>query len=232
MEGAILLRDPSNNYKENTKFPKVVAADSQSLKEFTFDDLEKATCGFSKPLIISGGDVFLGWVEQNTLAPSEEGVGTAIAVKQITSELLSQDEWRKFEAKIGRFGWMEVWETHDGKQLNGTFGYLKAGDHGGCSPIKNDDVFDFGLVLLETLTGKHPSTFEQVFLGLESLEMEAPKSKLNKRKIRKMMDPRLKKDDYSLEEAFKCLTLASRCTAIEPEYRPSREEISSSLEGI
>ncbi|KAK9049589.1 hypothetical protein SSX86_031442, partial [Deinandra increscens subsp. villosa] len=220
------LRDPSNNYKENTKFPKVVAADSQSLKEFTFDDLEKATRGFSKPLIISGGDVFLGWVEQNTLAPfEEEGVGTAVAVKQITSELLSQDEWlATMVCYFSRICSHKCFLSYD---------LLRLTPGGGCSPIKNDDVFNFGLVLLETLTGKHPSAFEQVFLGLESLEMEAaPKSKLNKRKIRKMMDPRLKKDDYSLEEAFKCLTLASRCTAIEPEYRPSREEISSSLEGI
>ncbi|KAI3496454.1 hypothetical protein L1887_38818 [Cichorium endivia] len=55
-----------------------------SLKIFKFADLETATRNFSQDLLLgtgSNGDVFLGWVDKNTFAPSTQGVGIAIAVK-------------------------------------------------------------------------------------------------------------------------------------------------------
>ncbi|KAJ0816961.1 putative transferase [Helianthus annuus] len=95
----------------------------------------------------------------------------------------------------------------------------------------NNDICSFGFVMLETLTGSHLSNLDDVLEGLESLELRAPKSKSNRRKLKKMMDPRLK-DSYSIDGAFKCMALTLRCTAIRPEYRPSMEEIVWSLEQI
>ncbi|XP_076954336.1 putative receptor-like protein kinase At5g39000 [Bidens hawaiensis] len=80
---------------DNSMFPKMkevrakFQSPSSSLKEYTFDDLENATKKFSPDLLLGEGDfgkVFLGWVEQNTLAPSKQGVEIAIAVKRFHLE--------------------------------------------------------------------------------------------------------------------------------------------------
>ncbi|XP_076938365.1 putative serine/threonine-protein kinase PBL18 [Bidens hawaiensis] len=76
---------------DNNMFPemKEIYADSQcpspGLKEFGFDDLKKATREFSpKRLLGEGGfgNVFLGWVEPKTLAPTKHGDGIAVVVKR------------------------------------------------------------------------------------------------------------------------------------------------------
>ncbi|KAF5808178.1 putative protein kinase RLK-Pelle-RLCK-VIIa-2 family [Helianthus annuus] len=56
-----------------------------TLKEVKFADLKKATKNFSMHVRIPPtyvGRVFLAWVEQNTLAPSKERDGIAVAVKR------------------------------------------------------------------------------------------------------------------------------------------------------
>ncbi|KAJ0794536.1 putative transferase [Helianthus annuus] len=80
---------------------KEVLADFQSpspsLNVFKFSDLEKATNNFSVDLLLGEGlygKVFLGWVEQDTLAPSTQGVGTAVAIKRVNQESLQGPaEW-------------------------------------------------------------------------------------------------------------------------------------------
>ncbi|MFS7950628.1 putative transferase [Helianthus anomalus] len=80
---------------------KAVPADFQSpspnLNVFKFADLEKATRMFSLDLLLGEGGfgkVFLGWVEQNTLAPSKQGVGIAVAVKRFHQEgLQGRRQW-------------------------------------------------------------------------------------------------------------------------------------------
>ncbi|KAJ0759780.1 putative transferase [Helianthus annuus] len=70
---------------------------SPSLKVFKFSDLEKATNNFSVDLLLGEGlygKVFLGWVEQDTLAPSTQGVGIAVAIKRVNQESLQGPaEW-------------------------------------------------------------------------------------------------------------------------------------------
>ncbi|KAJ0586616.1 putative transferase, protein kinase RLK-Pelle-RLCK-VIIa-2 family [Helianthus annuus] len=59
---------------------------SPNLKVFKFSDLEKSTRKFSLDLLLGEGGfgkVFLGWVEENTLAPSKQGVGIPVAVKRL-----------------------------------------------------------------------------------------------------------------------------------------------------
>ncbi|KAL8252314.1 hypothetical protein R6Q59_036007 [Mikania micrantha] len=94
----------STNSKGNNMFPhmKEVPAHFPSpspiLKEFRFSDLEKATRSFSPDLILgvgSFGNVFLGWVKENTLAPSKQGVGIAVAVKRLNEESVQgAAEWQ------------------------------------------------------------------------------------------------------------------------------------------
>ncbi|KAI3708735.1 hypothetical protein L2E82_38150 [Cichorium intybus] len=56
-----------------------------SLKVFKFSDLEKTTRNFSQDLLIGRdgyGEVFIGWVDGKTFAPSRKGFGIAVAVKR------------------------------------------------------------------------------------------------------------------------------------------------------
>ncbi|KAL8252309.1 hypothetical protein R6Q59_036002 [Mikania micrantha] len=85
----------STTSKGNNMFPlmKEVPAHFPSpspiLKEFRFSDLEKATGRFSPDLLLGEGGfgkVFLGWVKENTLAPSKQGVGMSVAVKRLDKE--------------------------------------------------------------------------------------------------------------------------------------------------
>ncbi|KAJ0759785.1 putative transferase [Helianthus annuus] len=68
-----------------------------SLNVFKFADLEKATRKFSLDLLLGEGGfgkVFLCWVEPNTLAPSKQGVGVAVAVKRLNQESMQgHAEW-------------------------------------------------------------------------------------------------------------------------------------------
>ncbi|KAL8252308.1 hypothetical protein R6Q59_036001 [Mikania micrantha] len=59
---------------------------SPILKEFRFSDLKEATRSFSPDLILGEGGfgkVFLAWVKEDTLSPSKQGVGMAVAVKRL-----------------------------------------------------------------------------------------------------------------------------------------------------
>ncbi|XP_076921698.1 putative serine/threonine-protein kinase PBL22 isoform X2 [Bidens hawaiensis] len=92
-----------NNSKGNTRFPDMKGvpahfqSPSPSLKEFRLDDLKKATRNFGLELLLGQGDfglVFLGWVDQNTLAPSVQSAGIPVAVKRLTPKgFEGQAEW-------------------------------------------------------------------------------------------------------------------------------------------
>ncbi|KAJ0579419.1 putative transferase [Helianthus annuus] len=62
---------------------------SQSMNEFSFDTLNKATREFCPDLLLGVGrfrKVFLGWVDKKTFAPSKHGDGIAIVVKRFNQE--------------------------------------------------------------------------------------------------------------------------------------------------
>lgn len=56
-----------------------------SLKVFSFADLETATSNFSLYMPFGlgcFGNLFLGWVDENTFAPLRDGIGITVAVKR------------------------------------------------------------------------------------------------------------------------------------------------------
>ena len=92
------------------------------------------------------------------------------------------------------------------------------------------DMYGFGVVLLETLT------------GLKALDTKRPNEQQNlvewtrpmletRKKLKKIMDPRLEQN-YPLEAAVKCAKLIFRCLEHNPKDRPSSEEALHSLEQI
>jgi serine/threonine protein kinase len=93
------------------------------------------------------------------------------------------------------------------------------------------DVYGFGVVLLEMLT------------GLQALDLKRPTEKQNliewikpflsdKRKLKgNIVDYRLE-GQYSLKAAFETAQLILKCLESDPKMRPSMEDVLGTLEGI
>ncbi|KAF5808126.1 putative protein kinase RLK-Pelle-RLCK-VIIa-2 family [Helianthus annuus] len=324
----------SSNSKGNNIFQVVneVPADfrrpNPSLNVFKFADLEKATRKFSLDLLLGEGGfgkVFLCWVEPNTLAPSKQGVGVAVAVKRLDHESLQghaewmaevnflgymahpniikllgycMDEperllvyeympnksldrflftdtpntavplsWRTrllimigvargltylhsanviyrdlkpanilldgdFNAKLADFGLArrgpETEGTHVSTCVVGTYGYA-APEYvqTGRLNIKSD-VYGFGVVMLESITGQRAIDRNNQPQNLVECVTQI---KSDKRKLKKIMDPRLE-DKYPLKGTSECFELALRCVVHNPKDRPSSEQVLQSLEQI
>ncbi|KAL8457621.1 hypothetical protein ACS0TY_035475 [Phlomoides rotata] len=62
---------------------------SSNLKSFTFNDLKNATKNFSCDSLIEEGGfgyVFKGWINEETLAPSRQGMGMVVVVKKLKAQ--------------------------------------------------------------------------------------------------------------------------------------------------
>nr|GMC98998.1 probable serine/threonine-protein kinase Cx32, chloroplastic [Ipomoea batatas] len=79
---------------------------SANLKIYSFVDLKSATRSF-KPDSVLGtggfGTVYKGWVDENTLAPSRNGVGITVAIKKMNPESTQGfEEWQSEVNFLGR----------------------------------------------------------------------------------------------------------------------------------
>ncbi|KAG2327430.1 hypothetical protein Bca52824_010158 [Brassica carinata] len=116
--------------------------------------------------------------------------------------------------------------------LQGTFGYF-APEYAiaGCaSPMS--DVFSFGVVLLELITGRKPIQKPSNNKGEESLVIWAmQRLQDSKRVIEELPDPRLS-GKFAEEEMQIMAYLAKECLLLEPEARPTMREVVQILSTI
>ncbi|KAF7851920.1 hypothetical protein BT93_L1633 [Corymbia citriodora subsp. variegata] len=136
-----------------------------------------------------------------------------------SSNILLGDDYR---AKVSDFGLVKL--APDGEKsvvtrLAGTFGYL-APEYAVTGKITTKaDVFSFGVVLMELLT------------GLMALDEERPEEsqylvgyfwniKSDKEKLMAAIDPTLDKKEETYESISTIAELAGHCTAREPNQRP------------
>ncbi|PWA90532.1 tyrosine-protein kinase, neurotrophic receptor, type 2 [Artemisia annua] len=141
---------------------------------------------------------------------------------------------KDFTAKLADFGLAKsspkIGESHVSTRVVGTYGYVDPAYIATGHLCVKSDIYSFGVVLLEILT------------GLRVLDTSRPTERQNlvhwlcpilgrKRKLKTLMDPRLEQN-YPLEGAFKCAALALRCLENQPKDRPSSEEVLRSLEEI
>ncbi|CAI9293692.1 unnamed protein product [Lactuca saligna] len=142
---------------------------------------------------------------------------------------------QKFNAKLGYFGsaklhykFHELDDMEDATRSDmNIIGDLQARDqHTGDLTVKGD-IYSFGVVLFETLKGQRAWVtkygFTLVKWVLPFLDDIS--------KLRLVIDHRLNQN-YPIEGAFKCIALATRCVAEDPNDRPSSKEILKSLKQI
>uniref|UniRef100_A0A0A9BII4 Protein kinase domain-containing protein n=2 Tax=Arundo donax TaxID=35708 RepID=A0A0A9BII4_ARUDO len=158
---------------------------------------------------------------------------------KISNVLLDAD----LRAKVSSFGLARAVTAADGgaqltRHVVGTQGYLAPEylEHGLITPKL--DVFAFGVILLELLSGKE-AAFADGDTGEETLLWESAEEALvaggeddvDRVKVRAFMDPRLH-GDYPLDLALAMAALALRCVAREPRARPAMDEVFVSLSAV
>ncbi|KVI01854.1 Concanavalin A-like lectin/glucanase, subgroup [Cynara cardunculus var. scolymus] len=144
--------------------------------------------------------------------------------------LLDQD----FNAKIADFGLAKHGpvngDTHLSTMVMGTYGYA-APEYVATGHLNGkNDIYAFGVVLLEILTGLRVIDHTRLQKEQNLVEWARPML-LSKRKLKTIIDPNLG-HDYLPEATFQCAALILKCTQPEPEERPSIEQVLRSLEHI
>ncbi|PWA48700.1 serine/threonine/dual specificity protein kinase, catalytic domain-containing protein [Artemisia annua] len=135
-----------------------------------------------------------------------------------------------FNAKLSDFGLSKLGpdsgNTHVSTRLAGTSGYM-APEYIATGRIYiKSDVYAFGMVMLEIITGLRAWNRRENFL-----KDWARPFLIGKKRLQKIMDPRLG-GDYPTKDANKIAELILTCLQTEPRQRPSMKEVVSELQGI
>ncbi|GAV63921.1 Pkinase domain-containing protein/LRRNT_2 domain-containing protein/LRR_8 domain-containing protein [Cephalotus follicularis] len=91
------------------------------------------------------------------------------------------------------------------------------------------DVYSFGIVLLELLTGRLPDAGSENGKGLESFVRKAFREA---RPLSEVIDPALLKEVYAKKQVNAAFHVALNCTELDPEMRPRMRTVSDSLDRI
>lgn len=138
--------------------------------------------------------------------------------------LLSED----YEAQISDFGlakWLpEKWAHHVVSPIEGTFGYMAPEYFMHGIVHEKTDVFAFGVLLLELITGRRA-----VDSCRQSLVMWA-KPLLEKSNVNELADPKLG-NNYDVIEMKRAMFSASTCLHHLPNMRPNMKKVVQILRG-
>ncbi|KAG6727894.1 hypothetical protein I3842_02G146700 [Carya illinoinensis] len=140
-----------------------------------------------------------------------------------------------FDAKVADFGLAKFsadTDTHISTRVMGTFGYL-APDYAASGKLTiKSDVFSFGVVLLELITGRQPHDKTQSFHGDSMVEWARPllMRALENGNFDALVDPRLH-NGYNSSEMSRMATCAAACVSHSARQRPRMSVIVRVLEG-
>ncbi|XP_010490647.1 PREDICTED: probable serine/threonine-protein kinase NAK [Camelina sativa] len=137
-----------------------------------------------------------------------------------------------YNAKLSDFGLARDGpmgdNSHVSTRVMGTQGYAAPEYLATGHLSAKSDVYSFGVVLLELLSGRRAIDKNQP-VGEHNLVDWAKPYLLNKRRLLRVMDPRLQ-GQYSLTRASKIAGLALECLSIDAKSRPTMSEIVKKLE--
>ncbi|XP_026379076.1 PTI1-like tyrosine-protein kinase At3g15890 isoform X2 [Papaver somniferum] len=177
-----------------------------------------------------GADVLLDWPRRmNIVLGSAEGLvylhheaNPHIIHRDIKASNVLLDA--KFEAKVADFGFAKLIPegvSHVTTRVKGTLGYL-APEYAMWGKVSEScDVYSFGILLLEIISGKKP--LEKLPGGIKRDIIQWVTPYVEKANYNDIVDPRLK-GNFNKEELKNAVEIALRCTA-KPEKRPSMIEV-------
>ncbi|XP_045804402.1 probable serine/threonine-protein kinase PBL9 [Trifolium pratense] len=148
-----------------------------------------------------------------------------------TSNILLDSD---YNAKLSDFGLAKDGPTGDKSHVStrvmGTYGYAAPEYLATGHLTTKSDVYSYGVVLLEMLSGKRAVDKNRPS-GQHSLVEWAKPYLANKRKVFSVLDSRLE-GQYSSDESYRVATLALRCLSTESKYRPNMDEVVRILEQL
>ncbi|KAL6275845.1 hypothetical protein ACE6H2_019446 [Prunus campanulata] len=139
-----------------------------------------------------------------------------------------------YNAKLSDFGLAKDGPTGDKSHVStrvmGTYGYAAPEYLATGHLTAKSDIYSFGVVLLEMLSGRRAVDKNRPS-GEHNLVEWAKPFLANRRKIFRVIDNRLE-GQYSMDGAYKAASLASRCLSTESKLRPNMDEVVTALEQL
>ncbi|KAM7483905.1 hypothetical protein LguiB_008488 [Lonicera macranthoides] len=139
-----------------------------------------------------------------------------------------------YTAKLSDFGLAkdgpEGDETHVTTRVMGTHGYAAPEYIMTGHLTTMSDVFSYGVVLLELLTGRRAMDKTRPSRGQSLVEWARPLLKDSQR-LDRIMDPKLE-GQYSMQGAKKAAAVAYQCLSHNPKSRPTMSNVVSTLEPL
>ncbi|KQJ93381.1 hypothetical protein BRADI_3g04187v3 [Brachypodium distachyon] len=136
---------------------------------------------------------------------------------------------KEFKAYVADFGLSRLIDskTHVTTELVGTLGYIPPEYGQGWVATLRGDMYSFGMVLLELLTGRRPvlvlSSSKELVNWVQEMKSEG--------KQLEVLDPTLQGTGYD-EQMMKVLEAACKCVNRNPCMRPTIQEVVSFLDSI
>ncbi|KAL3825150.1 hypothetical protein ACJIZ3_021179 [Penstemon smallii] len=142
----------------------------------------------------------------------------------------------KFEAKVADFGLAKFSSdanTHVSTRVMGTFGYLAPEYASSGKLTEKSDVFSFGVVLLEFITGRRPVDKNQSYMDDSLVDWARPMltQALEDGDFDAIIDPRLLKEGYNQNEMARMVACAAACVRHSAKRRPRMSQVVRALEG-
>ncbi|KAI9128942.1 hypothetical protein K1719_000425 [Acacia pycnantha] len=141
----------------------------------------------------------------------------------------------KFEAKVADFGLAKFTSdvnTHVSTRVMGTFGYLAPEYASSGKLSEKSDVFSFGVMLLELITGRRPVDSSHTFVEDSLVDWARPMltRALEEENFDSVVDPRLQ-HDYDPNEMARMVACAAACIRHSAKRRPKMSQVVRALEG-
>nr|CAB3459849.1 unnamed protein product [Digitaria exilis] len=202
----------------------VVVAGERGVQVFSYRQLHAATGGFGRAHMVGQGS--FGAVYRGVLSD-----GRKVAVKLMDRPGKQGEE--EFEMEV------ELLSRLRSPYLLGLIGHCSEGGHrllvyefmanGGLQEhlYPNRDVYSYGVVLLELLTGRVPVDMKRP-PGEGVLVNWALPMLTDREKVVRILDPALE-GQYSLKDAVQVAAIAAMCVQPEADYRPLMADVVQSL---
>ncbi|KAK8581753.1 hypothetical protein V6N12_071962 [Hibiscus sabdariffa] len=139
----------------------------------------------------------------------------------------------KFEAKVADFGLAKInsdVNTHVSTRVMGTFGYLAPEYASSGKLTDKSDVFSFGVMLLELITGHRPVGSSLMEDSLVDWARPLLGRALDEGNFDSLADPKLQKE-FNHNEMTRMVACAAACVRHSARRRPRMSQIVRALEG-
>ncbi|CAN7073761.1 unnamed protein product [Brassica oleracea var. botrytis] len=139
----------------------------------------------------------------------------------------------KFEAKVADFGLAKIaldTNTHVSTRVMGTFGYLAPEYAASGKLTEKSDVFSFGVVLLELITGRRPVDVNNAYADNSLVDWARPllTRALEESNFEGLVDSKLN-NEYDREEMARMVACAATCVRHSARRRPRMDQAKGNI---